>query len=156
MSDERLKDFLEIAPIHEILSRPEFRGPFDTLLPSKEAKELIEKKYPDFKFEGLDKIQIADMAARCQVIDNESKKVVELVKSGKRQEALKLAREIKIVGDPNISISVTGIGSIVKTVHGNLEMASAFLGFGDLQLGKGWVDFIVRTWGFIPDEIVKI
>lgn len=76
-----------------------------------------------------------------------------LVRSGKRKEAFKLAREIKLISDPDISVSEVHIGEAIKAYYGNLEGAADLLGFKDLKNGVSWIEFIVRTWGFTPEEI---
>ena len=154
--DYQEKDLYSHRPVHEILSRPDFKGPFDMTLSNKQARELIVRSYPNFNFDGLEEYNIAGMAARCVRLAKETKKAVDLARAGKTQESLDLARDIKLIGDPNISIAETGIGSAIKATGGNLKMAVSFLGFKDLQNGVEWIEFIVRTWGFTPKEIVDL
>jgi hypothetical protein len=57
MSNENLSEsfrMLDRKPIHEILSRKVFRGPFeDPVMGNIEAYRIILNKYPDFEFSGL-------------------------------------------------------------------------------------------------------
>jgi len=156
MVEQDFPGYLLQRPIHEILSRPEFSSRVDVVLSLKTVREELAEKYPSFKFERLDKDGVVRMVALKKVLDRESKKVVDLVRKGKNKEAHILARELKLIGDPNISIAETGIGSAIKAMSGNLDMAASILGFKDVQNGSNWLNFIVRTWGFTPKEIAEL
>ncbi len=75
---------------------------------------------------------------------------------GKVKESLELAREIKLIGDPIISISETGIGQAIKSFYGDLGMSASLLGFKNVRNGVSWIELIVRTWGFTPEEIANL
>ena len=158
MIENNLPDYLIQKPLHEILSRREFSSRVDVVMSYELARDELLKKYPDFKFDGLDKDSVVSMASLKKVLDRQSKKVINLISEGKNKEAHILAREIKLIGDPNISIAETGIGSAIVTAGGDFKMAVSLLGFKfkDIQNGTNWIEFIVRTWGFTPKEIVEL
>lgn len=143
--------YLNNPPIDQILGSLDFANQAEITISQKEARGLLQERYPKFNFDGLDSDSVFEVAGRAVILNNLSRKVIDLVRSGNPTEAHVLARKIKLVGDPEISEVETSIKDILETTHGNLDMAASFLHL-DKRSGRSWLNFIVRTWGQKPSN----
>lgn len=151
MSEEEIQGYLKTPSLREVLSDPEFSLPkVQIISPPSKIREEIQRRYPNFQFDGLDDDGLSRMAGFSSKLDELSAKVVNLARSGKVKDAHVLARKVKLISDPVTSAARTPTEDVMETTHGDLDAAAAFLGLMNVRDGGDWLEFIVRTWGKGP------
>lgn len=146
VSNEVPINLMPHSMLHDVLTSPDFTKHVEVTFSANEAQKRTQVNNPNFNFDGLDEEGVLRMASLSSTLENLSAKATKLKESGRKKDALVLARNISVLSNP--------IDDTLKATHGNLDMAAAFLGLKRVERANDWLEFMVRNQGKKPSDFV--